>query len=40
MNDRKPKLSTVSRRKLNELFKKDIENLELLLNKDLTKWLK
>ena len=40
MNDRKPELSTVSRKKLNELFEKDIENLELLLNKDLTKWLK
>ncbi len=40
INDRKPKLSNANREFLNEFFKEDLKELNALLNKDFTKWLK
>lgn len=40
INDRKPKLSNANREFLNEFFKEDLRELNTLLNKDFTKWLK
>ena len=40
INYRKPKLSNANREFLNEFFKEDIKELNALLNKDFTKWLK